>query len=74
MKQVSGFSITILFFFACTSSNILLVTPNKNLINIAQNEERYELIVLDPDFDTWFVTTWSPVKNRSQAYYSYWNQ
>ena len=74
MKNVSGIIIVILFLAGCTSSNRMMAVSDENLIDITQNEEEYELIVLDPGFDTWFATTWSPSKDRSQAYYSSWNQ
>jgi len=73
MKGVSGIIIAFLFLFGCTSSNRMLGVSDKNLIDLTQNEEEYELIVLDPGFDAWFATTWSPAKDRSQAYYSNWN-
>ena len=74
MKRILGITFVTIFLFACNSSNSVLVVPDKNLIDLKQHEEKYELIVLDPGFDTWFATTWSPAKDRSQAYYSHWNQ
>jgi hypothetical protein len=47
---------------------------DENLIDISKNEDEYELIVLDPGFDSWYATTWSQAKDRNEAYYSYWNQ
>lgn len=73
MKIVFGLFFAVFLQFACTSSNRMLVVPDNNLIDLSQNEDKYELIVLDPGFDTWFITTWSPAKDRSVEYYSNWN-
>jgi hypothetical protein len=53
----------------------VLRPPAENIIDITKNDdqEEYELIVLDPGFDTWFTTTWNPAKDRSVNYYSHWN-
>jgi hypothetical protein len=34
----------------------------------------YELIVLDPGFESWFITYSKPSWYRSQSYYEHWNQ
>jgi hypothetical protein len=52
----------------------MLAVKDKNLLEIEQNEEEYELLVLDPGFETWFLTTWSPAKDRNPSYYKMWNQ
>lgn len=59
----------------CSTSNKMMTVRDKNLIDIKQDEqEEYELLVLDPGFETWFITTWSPAKDRSYEYYRMWNQ
>lgn len=73
MKSALGIGLSVILLIGCTSSNRLLKVPDENLVDIAQNESAYELIVLDPGFDTWFITAWSPAKDRSVAYYSNWN-
>jgi hypothetical protein len=42
---------------------------------LSQKEEgeEYELIVIDPGFENWFLTTWNTAKDRSVGYYSHWN-
>ena len=49
--------------------------PAENVIDLSQknDDEEYELIVLDPGFDTWFQTNWNLAKDRSESYYSHWN-
>jgi hypothetical protein len=67
--------ISLLILSGCVTSNRMLAVKDKNLIDIRQEEgEEYELLVLDPGFETWFITTWSPAKDRSPAYYKMWNQ
>ena len=74
MKAVLSSCIISLVLFGCTHSSRMTTVPDENLVDITKNEEEYELIVLDPGFDSWFITTWSPAKDRSVSYYSYWNQ
>jgi hypothetical protein len=74
MKSILGLTVFTFLLFGCTTSNRTLKVQDENLIDITRHEEEYELIVLDPGFDTWFMTTWSPAKDRSKEYYAHWNQ
>ena len=67
--------LSFLIIAGCTTSNRMLSVRDKNLIDITQDQkEEYALLVLDPGFETWFITTWSPAKDRSYEYYRMWNQ
>lgn len=69
------FGMTLLILSGCVTSNRMMAVKDKNLIDIRQeDDEEYELLVLDPGFETWFITTWSPAKDRSLSYYKMWNQ
>jgi len=59
---------------SCSTSNRMYTVKDKNLIDIQQDKEEYELLVLDPGFETWFASTWSPAKDRNPKYYRMWNQ
>jgi len=75
MKLLLSFVLTGLFLVGCGTTNRMTTIPDENLIDISKNDqEQYELIVLDPGFDTWYATTWSPAKDHAESYYSYWNQ
>ena len=75
MKLILSFALTGLFLVGCGTTNRMTTIPDENLIDISKNDqEQYELIVLDPGFDTWYATTWSPAKDHAESYYSYWNQ
>jgi hypothetical protein len=73
MKSVFGIIFMATLLLGCTSSSRVLQTPAENIIDLSQNEEEYELIVLDPGFATWFTTSWNLAKDRSVDYYSHWN-
>jgi len=73
MKSVLGIIFMVFLLLGCTSSGRLSRAPAENIIDLSQNEEEYELIVLDPGFETWFATTWNLGKDRSVEYYSHWN-
>ena len=74
MKRILIALFGMLFILSCTSSNRMMTVPDENLVDIKENNEEYELIVIDPGFESWFITTWSPAKDRSLSYYSIWNQ
>lgn len=74
MKSSIIICVIIFVMAGCTTSNRMLAVKDKNLLEIEQNEEEYELLVLDPGFETWFLTTWSPAKDRNPSYYKMWNQ
>ncbi len=74
INRITIISTGFFLIVSCTTSNRMLQVQDENLIDIKQDEEEYELIVLDPGFDTWYATTWSPAKDRSLNYYSTWNQ
>lgn len=71
MKQ--ALLIVLLAVFAACS------TPkNIQLKEVAEDDEKdsvsYELIVLDPGFESWFITYSKPSWYHSQSYYENWNQ
>jgi len=74
MKTILSALFGMLFLFSCSSSSRMMTVPDENLVEIEKNKDEYELIVMDPGFDSWFITTWSPAKDRSLSYYNSWNQ
>lgn len=55
-------------------------SSQKDIVRIAQanrqtlrDKTEYELIVFDPEFETWFMTNFSPAKDHSNEYYQSWN-
>ena len=73
MKRLLAVMITALLLVGCVPSR-KLPPVKKNIVNIESQQEEYELLVLDPGFETWFQATWSPAKDRSKSYYQLWNQ
>lgn len=66
------FILLLVVFAACsTSKNIQLkeVTESDD-----EDSVSYELIVLDPGFESWFITNSKPSWYHSQSYYENWNQ
>ena len=74
MKNVVVLLISIAMLNACYSPSRVLLPTDENLINIAEEQEEYELIIMDAGFETWFATTWSPAKDRPISFYEHWNQ
>jgi hypothetical protein len=60
-------------FWACSSVQPPIQITDENLIAPGEDETEYELEVLDPGFNTWYLTQWSPAEDRSYQYYDTWN-
>jgi hypothetical protein len=72
---------------ACsTQKGMVYVTPARHVAerNVAEmntavrnvaasDSSEYELVVFDPQFETWFLTNYSPAKDHSNEYYQSWN-
>ena len=56
-----------------TYQNATTVTRAKNVLDIKKDDNQYDLVVLDPGFQTWFDTNWSPAKDHLKSYYDNWN-
>ncbi len=77
MKSLYGIILLSVLMWACAPSSRLVTPPASNVIDLSQNnedQEEYEVSVFDPGFETWFTTTWNSAKDRSENYYSHWNQ
>jgi len=76
MKSIIGISLMVFFLVGCATAPRALRPSANNMVDLSQSKddkEEYDLIVLDPGFETWFTTTWNPAKDRSVEYYSHWN-
>jgi hypothetical protein len=45
-----------------------------NLVNQENDQEEYELIIIDPGFNTWFMTNARPMGFYQHSYYQHWNR
>lgn len=74
MLRISIMSI-LLFLAGCVAQQDPVMISESNIISPdgEAEEKEHDLIVLDPGFETWFLTTWSPAKDRTLSYYDSWN-
>ena len=74
------YSLTIgLFIVACTSTTKTITGTNntdlpENAVRIANDSLEYEIIIIDPGFETYLATIAKPANFYSQAYYEAKNQ
>ncbi len=73
MKRLIITGIVLLMVNACGTYQQPVQITSGNVIPPKGDKEEHELVVLDPGFDTWFQTQWSPAKDRSSSYYNAWN-
>lgn len=72
MKIIIVLPLAIALFLATACAPRLsapLKTPSDNLVIQNDEEEEYELIIIDPQFQTWFMTHGQPVNYYSKQYY-----
>ena len=68
-----------LFFASCATQHNIEIKQDKNVGEAAidtttTDSTSYELVVLDPGFDSWYATNSKPEWYHSQDYYEYWNR
>ena len=74
MKIPGIFGFMLVLLCACTSQKeIVKIGPTKNIVVNVNDSTEYELLVFDPQFETWFMTNYSPAKDHSNEYYQSWN-
>jgi len=73
MKQLFYHLAIGLFIISCASTTKNITTANTNLpdgaIRIANDSLEYELIIIDPGFETYLLTIAKPANFYSQSYY-----
>ncbi|HHU95776.1 MAG: DUF6146 family protein [Bacteroidota bacterium] len=58
---------------ACSGpKGVVAIEPNGGA-PLLEDSISYELIVLDPGFESWYLLHGTPTKYRSQSYYENWN-
>ena len=74
MKTLGIIGFLVVLLCACSSQKeFVKIVPTKDVaVNIKDSSE-YELLVFDPQFETWFMTNYSPAKDHSNEYYQSWN-
>ena len=71
----------IYFYILALMAAIVACSGPKGVVAIEPNDEAiaeedslsYELVVLDPGFESWYLLNGTPSKYRSQSYYENWN-
>jgi Family of unknown function (DUF6146) len=89
MKNLVFFGLVILTLWACSNSKSIakeptavLQTKTSDTLRISNNELQYEIIIIDPGFNNWFVTNARPrdfytqtfLEARNNIYVSEWNR
>ena len=74
MKKILFLCAAIALLAACSGpKGVVKIEPNGNRA-AGEDSTEYELIVLDPGFDSWYMLQDSPARYRTQQYYEGWNR
>lgn len=74
MKTRTLFIISLLALWACSgireTSRVLIESEEI----VSEDTLQYELVIIDPGFETWFITHGKPAWYHSQSYLETWNR
>jgi len=69
MRKI-GLIVTALWLVACAGTGPGVDRPaSKNVVDLQQQEEEYEILIIDPGFETWMITNSRPIWYHSPQYY-----
>ena len=72
MKKLLFSIFVLLVAWSCSPSQKAISSGKKPIIKIDSTE--YEIIVIDPEFDHWYLMNFSQAKDRTNEYYRSKNQ
>ena len=72
MKTLGVIGFLLVLMCSCSSQKEIVKLKSTNQVT-GNDSTEYELIVSDPQFETWFLTNYSPAKDHSNEYYHGWN-
>ncbi len=72
-KILFGFAV-IFVIAACSGPKGVVEIKNGDETALESDSLEYELEVMDPKFETWYLLHDSPARYRSQQYYENWNK
>ena len=74
MKTLGIIGFMLVLLCACSSQKeFVKIAPKKDVAVNVKDSSEYELLVIDPQFETWFMTNYSSAKEHSNEYYQSWN-
>lgn len=81
MKKIAILAIVLFSAWACTQQK-QIITSAGNSQRVVSDSTEYEITIIDPGFDQWYLINFSPAHDRSNDYYrsviwtgvSNWNQ
>lgn len=68
MKPVALLGLAVLFLVACTTAKHTSKT-SASLVQNSTDSTEYEVLILDQEFEHWFLTRYSPVKDHQNDFY-----
>lgn len=62
-----------MIFWGCAGTQPHVMITGENVIPPRVEKTEYEIEILDPGFNNWFLTQWNQAKDRSYEFYDTWN-
>ncbi len=75
MKTMILIIFSLFLLWSCTTTQVPQQTVKSSAgIEQSSDSSEYELIVIDPGFENWFLTNKKPIWNNPKEFYEYWNR
>jgi hypothetical protein len=65
--------LAVLTVFSCSSTKTVTVNKSEARLDVNADSTEYDIIVLDPDFESFLVTEAKPMNFYTDQYYRNWN-
>lgn len=72
MKTLGVIGFLLVLICSCSSQKGIVKLKPTDQVSVSDSNV-YKLIVYDPQFESWFLTNYSPAKDHSNEYYHGWN-
>ena len=73
MRSLWSVLFVALLFWGCAGTRPQVMITDENVIPPSEDKTEYRVEILDPGFDTWFLTKWNPAVDHSYKFYDTWN-
>lgn len=70
MKKLILMAVVSIAFWSCKTSQ---PAANTNASRIESDSTQYEITIIDPDFDMWYLMNFVPSRDYTDQYYHQWN-
>ena len=73
MKKLWLMILVPVVLWQCTGLQPNVMITSENIIPPREDKTEYQIDIIDPGFNTWFLTQWNMAEDNSYKFYDTWN-